>query len=466
MQKNYEELISSLDARLRPDASFDLVKRDLIIAGRSATLYFVDGFIKDEVFEKIMEFFFKLKADDLQGLETMGEFSERYAPYVEVETAADPDKAATLILSGAAALVVDSIADVLLIDTRTYPSRSITEPDKDRTMRGAKDGFVETLIFNTALIRRRVRDFALRMEYFQVGSSSKVDIAVCYLEGKTSSKTLNTVRERLKGINLKGLSMTQQALSEVLAPGSFFNPFPRIKFTERPDYASACLLEGRVLVLMDNSPTVMVLPTSFADFTKEANDYYFPPLTATYIRIIRMVISVVTVLLTPVFLLLIENPGWIPEWLSFIKLSDEPMLPVIIQLLLLEFVIDGLRIASLNTPDNLSSSLSIIGGLLLSEFAITAGWFAPECILYMSFVAIAGFSQPSFEMGYAQKFVRVFLLILTQFFGLWGFIFGLIATVITMGFTKTMTGRHYLYPIIPFNGKDFLKLFVRTKIKE
>ncbi len=462
----YDEMIQGLDERLCPDKSFDLVKRDLIIGGRRAALYFVDGFTKDEVFEKIMEFFFKIKPEELQGIESMSEFATRFMPYIEAAADSDMERTATNILSGTSVLLIDGIGDALEIDTRTYPSRSISEPEKDRSMRGAKDGFVETLIFNTALIRRRVRDFSLRMEYYQVGSLSKVDVALCFLDGKSDQKTVDILRKRLKNINLKGISMTQQALSEVLLPGSFFNPFPRIKFTERPDYASACLLEGRVLLIMDNSPAVMVLPTSFADFTKEANDYYFPPLTATYIRITRQLISLITVVLTPVFLLLVNHPSWIPDWLAFVNLSEEPTLPVIIQLLVLEFVIDGLRIASLNTPDNLSSSLSIIGGLLLSEFAITAGWFDPECILYMSFVAIAGFSQPSFEMGYAQKFIRILLLLLTQFFGLYGLIGGTVLSLLTMGLTKTLKGRDYLYPIIPFDFKGFCKLFVRTKIKE
>lgn len=462
----YDEMIQGLDERLCPDKSFDLVKRDLIIGGRRAALYFVDGFTKDEVFEKIMEFFFKIKPEELQGIESMSEFATRFMPYIEAAADSDMERTATNILSGTSVLLIDGIGDALEIDTRTYPSRSISEPEKDRSMRGAKDGFVETLIFNTALIRRRVRDFSLRMEYYQVGSRSKVDVALCFLDGKSDQKTIDILRKRLKNINIKGISMTQQALSEVLLPGSFFNPFPRIKFTERPDYASACLLEGRVLLIMDNSPAVMILPTSFADFTKEANDYYFPPLTATYIRITRQLISLITVVLTPVFLLLVNHPSWIPDWLAFVNLSEEPTLPVIIQLLVLEFVIDGLRIASLNTPDNLSSSLSIIGGLLLSEFAITAGWFDPECILYMSFVAIAGFSQPSFEMGYAQKFVRILLLLLTQFFGLYGLIGGIVLSLLTMGLTKTLKGRDYLYPIIPFDFKGFCKLFVRTKIKE
>ena len=462
----YEELTRQVDSRLAPEKSFDLVKREIIIAGKSAAIYFVDGFIKDEVFEKIMEFLFKITPDDLSGIETAKEFGTRFMPYVEIDDTADIDTACTAVLSGATVLVLDSICDFLIIDTRTYPVRSVSEPDKDRTMRGAKDGFVETLIFNTAMIRRRVRDYSLRMEYFQVGESSKVDVAICFLEGKSHPKTLEILRKKLKGINLKGISMTQQALSEVLAPTFFRNPFPKIKFTERPDYASACLLEGRVILIMDNCPTVMVLPTSFADFSKEANDYYFPPLTATYIRITRMFISIITVILTPFFLFLINNPAYIPDWLSFIKIDLPPAIPIFLQFLILEFIIDGLRIASLNTPDNLSSSMSIIGGLLLSEFAINAGWFSAECILYMAFVAIAGFSQPSFEMGYAQKFIRIMLLFATQFLGIWGFLGGLLLSVITMALSKTVTGRNYLYPIIPFNLKSFIKLFVRTKIKE
>lgn len=466
MLNKYDNLTNEIDSKLCPDKSFDLVKRELLIAGKRSALYFVDGFIKDEIFEKILEFLFRIKPEDLAGLETAKEFSLRFMPYVEVEDTNDPATACTSILSGMTALVIDGVSDFLLVDTRTYPVRSVSEPEKDRTMRGAKDGFVETLIFNTAMIRRRVRDFSLRMEYFQVGENSKVDLAICFLEGKSDKKTVDILRKKLKSINIKGISMTQQALSEVLVPTTFFNPFPKVKFTERPDYASACLLEGRVLLVMDNSPTVMVLPTSFADFTKEANDYYFPPLTASYIRITRQLISIITVILTPLFLLLINNPSYIPQWLSFIKLEQTPVIPIFLQLLILEFIIDGLRIASLNTPDNLSSSMSIIGGLILSEFAINAGWFEAECILYMAFVAIAGFSQPSFEMGYAQKFIRIFLLITTQIFGIYGFIGGLVVSILTMALTKTLNGRNYLYPIIPFSLNGFKKLFIRTKIKE
>ena len=462
----YEEMIQNLDARLQPDKSFDLIKRNLIIGGRRATMYFIDGFIKDEVFEKIMEFFFKIKSDEISGVDNMDEFAKRFIPYVEANADYEVDSVVTGILSGPCALLLDGIDGVMMIDTREYPTRSIEQPEKDRTLRGAKDGFVETLIFNTALIRRRIRDYHLRMEYHQVGTGSKIDVALCYIEGKCDQKLLTVLRKRLKDIQVEGMSMTQQAFSELLIPSLAINPFPKVKFSERPDYASACVMEGKVVLVMDNSPAVMILPTSFADFSKEANDYYFPPITSSYIRVVRLLVSLMTIFLTPVFLLLALNPAYVPSWLQFIlPEGKDGMMPLLAQLLILELVIDGLRLASLNTPDNLSSSLSIIGGLLLSDFAIDVGWFAPDCILYMSFVAIASFCQPSFEMGYAQKFMRIALIILVQLAGIWGLIGGTVFFVLIMLFSDTVIGKKYCYPIFPFNGKDALKLFVRTKIQ-
>lgn len=466
MTNNIKEVTSRLDKDLAVEDSFDLINRKITIGGRDAVLYFIDGFIKDEVFEKILEFFFKITPDELSAFSNMNEFAKIKMPYVEVDTAYDYDTIETAILSGPAVLVVDGVLGALIIDTRTYPSRSIEEPQKDRSLRGSRDGFVETLIFNTSMIRRRIRDTRLRMEYMSVGSSTKLDVAICYIDGIADKSIVQKVKKRLKNIKIRGISMTAQALSEAMIPGTGLNPYPRIKVTERPDYASACILEGKIGIVMDNSPGVMLLPVSFMDFTKEVDDYYFPPITGTYVRIVRMLISIATIYLTPVFLWLSNNPHILPENLSFILMSDPVKLPVIAQLIILEIVVDGLRIASLNTPDSLSSAIGILGALLLSEFAINSGWFATEVILYMAFVTISSFTQASFEMGYAQKFLRILTLILTQFFGIWGIIAGTVIGIVTMGFTKTMSGRKYLYPIIPFNGKDFLKLFVRTRITD
>ncbi len=460
-----KENIRQIDKRVCPNLNFDIIKRDIFIGGRQAALYFVDGFMKDAVFEKLMEFLYKLTANELRGIKDMTEFSKSYMPYTEADSASDIETVVTMLLSGPAVLLIDGIRDALIIDSRTYPVRGIEEPQKDRSVRGSKDGFVEALVMNTALIRRRIRDPRLRMEYHQIGSSSKVDIVISFIDGEADERLLKKLRERIKKAKISGISMTQQALSEALIPTSFFNPLPKTKFSERPDFASACILEGKVVVIMDNSPGVMILPVSFADFFKEVDDYYFPPITGTYVRIVRCLSSLLTVYLLPIVLYLYNNVSVMPDWLLFLAPKEELSISIFFQFLILEFVVDALRLASVNTPDALSNSIGIIGGLILSEFAITAGWFIPQTILFSAFVAIASFSQPSFEVGYSAKFLRIIMLVLTELLSFWGIILGTIIGIVALLSSKTLSGRNYLYPVFPFNLKDFGRIFIRTRIK-
>lgn len=461
----YRELIKKIDGEICPEKSFDIIKRELIIGGRQAVLYFIDGFIKDEVYEKILEFLYKQTPEDIDGIKDMAEFAKNKMPYVETDCERDTEKIVTAILSGPSVLIIDGIDGALIVDTRTYPMRNTEEPQKDKSLRGSRDGFVETLVMNTALIRRRIRDKRLRMEYIQIGKGTKLDVAISYLDGVADSRVLDILRKRLKEIDIEGISMTQQALSEKLQKNAFFNPFPKFKFTERPDYASACIFDGRIVLVMDNSPAVMILPISLSDFFRETDDYYFLPIVASYTRIIRMLVSVANVIITPLYLLLTMHSASVPDWLNVLIPEKSGEIPLFLQFLILEFVVDGLRLASLNTPDSLSNSLGIIGGLLLSEFAVTAGWFITEAILLMAFVTIAGFSLPNYEMGYAMKFERLFLLVAVRIFGLWGFLGGLILLITGMLFVKTLSGRNYLYPLVPFSKKGFAELFVRYPMK-
>lgn len=462
---NYDLWTKYLDGELKPDKSFDIIKRELEIGGRRAALYFIDGFIKDEVYEKILEFLYKQTPEDIDTITDMTQFARLKMPYVEVDSTNDKEAAVTAVLSGPSVLVIDGISGALMIDTRTYPMRGVDEPQKDKSLRGARDGFVETLVMNTAMIRRRIRDSRLRMEYMQIGKGTKLDIAISYLDGVADERVLNILRRKLQNMELNGASMTQQAIAEKLQKNAFFNPFPKFKTTERPDYASACIFDGRIVLVMDNSPSVMIMPISLSDFFRETDDYYFQPIVASYTRIIRMAVSISNVIITPLYLLLVNNPGLVPRWLDVIMPNDTGQIPLFLQFLILEFMVDGLRLASLNTPDSLSNSLGIVGGLLLSQFAIDAGWFITEAILFMAFITIASFSLPSFEMGYAMKFERLLLLLTTQLFGVWGFAGGIIFIFICMLLIKTLSGRNYLYPIIPFNLKGFLELFIRYPMK-
>lgn len=450
---------------LQPEKSFDLVCRNTEIAGRRCALLFVDGMIKDEVMEKMLEYFLKLAPSVWEDVADMQSFARRIIPYVEVADEDRLEAACTAILSGNLGLFIEGFSACALVDVRTYPVRGVEEPEKDKVLRGSRDGFVETVVFNTALIRRRIRDPKLVMSIQSAGESSHTDIVVCYMEDRADLELVGRIKERISHIQVQGLTMSQESLAEALISAKWHNPFPKTRYTERPDTASAALLEGRIVVLVDNSPSAMILPSGIFDFFREADDYYFPPITGTYLRITRIVIFLLTLFLTPLWLLLVEHPQWIPPWLAFIGVSEPNGVPILAQLLVLEFAVDGLRMASTNTPSIMSNSLSIIGALLLGDFAVQSGWFVPETILYAAFTAIANYAQPSLELGFAFKFARLGLLILTGCFGLWGFLGGTVLFLIILCSTRTLSGKSYLYPLIPFNARDFKRVFVRRKLE-
>ena len=249
---------------------------------------------------------------------------------------------------------------------------------------------------------------------------------------------------------------------ESLIRTRWYNPFPKIRSTERPDAAAASVLEGSVVVICDNTPEVMILPTSIFDFLQETDDYYFPPFTGSYLRILRQFVFFAAMLITPLWYLLVSNPEILHGRWRFLIPADPGEVPLIVQLFLIEFTIDGLKLASLNTPSMLSNSFSVVGGLLLGDFAVKAGWLCPEVIVYMAFVSIANFAQPSYELGYAFKYMRMLLLFATWLFGVWGFFGGIVLGLILVASNKTINGeRSYLYPLIPFNASALGRLFLR-----
>ena len=371
-------------------------------------------------------------------------FATTCIPYVEVDVIGDFDQIFRNLLSGVTCLFIDGYQACLAIDCRTYPARSVDEPDKDKSLRGSRDGFVETIVFNTALMRRRIRDRHLVMKMLEVGESSRTDVALCYMEDRVDQELLKNLNYRIRDIKVDDLRMNQQSLAECLFKRKWYNPFPKFKFTERPDTAAACLLEGKVVILVDNSPSAMILPTSILDIIEEANDYYFPTLTGMYLKISRALITFLTIFLTPVFLLFMQNLSWLPKIFAFVAVKIPSTFRLVFQLLMLEVAIDGLRLAALNTPSMLSTPLSVIAGLVMGEFSVKSGWFNAEVMLYMAFVAVANYTQPNFELGYALKFMRLELLVLTAVFNWIGFLTGTVIVICSICFNKTLSGRSYL----------------------
>lgn len=455
------ENVDMINSVLRLDKNADLIYKAIKIDGVDAGFYFVDGFVDDGIMQRLLQYFCGLKKEDI---ESANSFASSNVPYVEVSVENDVNEVITGILSGVVALFIDGINQAIMIECRTYPARSVGEPWKDKVTRGSRDGFVETMVSNIALMRRRIRDPKFSVEMMRVGERSRSDVAICYIEGKADSRLVAGLKDKLTRLKVEALTMNLQSLAECLLPGKWINPFPKYKYSERPDTAAAAVFDGNVILMVDNSPAVIILPTSIFDLMEEADDFYFPPMVGCYLRFSRFLITMLAIFLTPMWVLLINNPAWVPKWLEFILITDNITIPIILQLLILEIAIDGLKMAAVNTPNALSTPLSVVAGIIVGEYAISSGWFNAESMLYMAFINIATYSQASFEMGYALKYVRVMLLILTQIFGLWGFIIGCVITVLMVVFNKTLSGKSYIYPLIPWDSNMLKRKVLRVRL--
>ena len=461
---DYDTRTAQLDDLLGVGRNFDMVGREVSVGGRRARLWVVNGYAEDALIERMIGRL--LAVGSLKGVPDLAAFLAAYVTVPDAAAVTEVHDMVMGVFAGKTLLVIDGYDGGILLDAKEYPTRSVQEPDTSKVLRGSHDGFVESIMANAALLRRRIRDPALTLERHQVGGRSQTDVALVYMAGEANEKYLEQLRQKLKAIDVGSISMSQESVAECIVPKQWWNPFPKIRYTERPDVATASIMEGSILLMIDNTPSVMLLPTTLFSFAEEINDYYFPPLIGTYLRIIRLVVLFLTVFITPLWYLLVKNGDVLPGELEFLLVEDEYFVPLIVQLLLVELIVDILKLASLNTPDALSNSFSMLGALILGDFAVQARWLVPEVLVYMAFVAVAGYAQHSYEMGYACKMMRMALLILIWLWDSWGFAIGVIGVVALIASTKTVVGKGYLYPLIPFNGKKLMRLLRRRPINK
>ncbi|MBE6990633.1 MAG: spore germination protein [Ruminococcaceae bacterium] len=459
---DFAHCAAELDALLGDGRSFDMTSRVLRIGGRRAKLWVVNGYADDAVLERMIAVW--LAVPDFRGIGSLQDFLERYVSIADVTVETDRCRAVTAVFAGKTLLLIEGFDGVVLLDAKQFPLRAVEEPDSSRVLRGSHDGFGESLMRNAALLRRRVRSSALTLEPHQVGGRTGLDVAVCYMEGLADEALLAELRTKLAAIDVRSLSMSQESVAECLSPRQWYNPFPKIRYTERPDVAASCLMEGNVLLMMDNSSSAMILPTTVFSFAEEVNDYYFPPLIGSYLRLIRLAVLTMTLFITPMWYLLVNDPVHLPDALRFLLVEGDIAVPLILQLLLVEFIIDILKLASLNTPNALSNSFSMLGALILGDFAVRSRWLVPEVLVYMAFVAVANYAQHSYEMGYACKLCRIGLLLLIWLLGWWGFGLGVACILLLVATTRPLVGRGYLYPLLPFDGHALWALLHRRPI--
>ncbi len=461
LSTHLEENIAGLKKLLPIGKSFDLVTRNLSLGDTPAFFITINGMCRTEVIQQIFS--------DLQNpvymqnttVENIQNYIAAKIGYTQVELSSDPDKIIRQLLSGPSVLFIEGFAQAIIMDVRSYQTRGVEEPDTEHVTKGARDGFVETMLFNTNLIRRRIRSTALTFELLSVGRDSQTDVAIAYMDNLADPHLLDKLRYELKKLPASSLTMGAKSLEELLIPKHWYHPMPGIHSTERPDVASSYLLEGHILIIVDNSPTVLILPCSLFQFTQSPADYYRNPLTGCYFRLVRFLCIPISLFLIPVFYLI---TAYYQDFaVKYRLLSDDPpgWLELTIFVFAAEFLLDLFRYSSVHSASRFSGSLSIVGGLIIGEIAVELQWATKEVLFYAAITLLTTLALASIDLGDALRLYRMFLLIATVIFGIWGFGIGTALVLLSIATTPTFGRMSYLWPLLPFHWGALKTLLFR-----
>ncbi len=435
--------------------------RSLFLGETKAYWIGINGFCRVELLQQIFS--------DLQNpiymkdnrIEDIERYMNAKIGYAQASLSGSWEDIISNILSGPSALFIDGFAQAIMIDVRTYPARSVSEPDTERVTLGARDGFVETMLFNTNLIRRRIRSPRLTFEMQSIGAESKTDVAIAYLDNNVNHEFLARLKQSLTGLSVTSLTMGAKSLEELLVKKRWFHPLPCMHYTERPDVACSFLMEGHIVVIVDNSPSVLILPCTVFQFMQSPEDYYKSPVVGTYFRLIRFLCIPVSLILMPLFLLLtVYFPEFSEKW-EILSTESLPGPTIIFYIFAVEFLLDLFKYSASVSSSRFSGSLSIIGGLIIGDIAVELNWASVEILFYAAVTLLTSLSLASIEFSDALRVYRLFLVITTALFGLWGFLGGLALVLLSVITTPTFGGMSYFWPLYPFQWKALCTLLLR-----
>jgi stage V sporulation protein AF len=459
--KDLKKLEEIMVTRIGLDESFDLGVRKLKILKKDVHFYYVNGLCDTQFILEIVEELVEI--NDNERLSThLYDIIRNRIVHQSVEPVETVEDVIDEVLSGLIAFVVEGEDKALIVDVRSYPGRQPSEPDTEKVVRGSRDGYVENIIVNTALTRRRIRDGRLRFEIFRIGERSKTDISIAYMKDVANPSLIKTIKKELKTIKIDGLTMADKSVEEFLVKQGY-NPYPLVRYTERADVAATHILEGHVLIFVDTSPSVIITPTTYFHHLQHAEEYRQSPTVGTFVRWARFIGVIASLFLLPLWYLFVVDPSLLPEKIAFVGPNEQTNVPVIIQIFLADLGIEFLRIAAIHTPTPLSTAMGLIAAVLIGQIAIDVGLFVPEVILYVAVAAIGTFSTPSYELSVANKIVRLLLLGIVAIFHIPGFVIGSTLYVLAMVCIRSLN-TPYLWPFIPFNPRAFIEILVRRSV--
>nr|WP_245850819.1 spore germination protein [Paenibacillus herberti] len=458
-----EVFVERLKDEVGYKTSFDVIVRQMTFGGKKTAFFMLNGLSNGLIMTEILQRLSFLESDNIS-THAVESFMKLYVPAVQVEQEDDWTMMMTSVLSGSTGMYIDGEPTMLIVDAKSFPIRSPEEPALERVVRGSRDGFVETLLMNVSLVRRRLRDPMLRYEILRVGERTRSDVCIAYIDDIVDKKLLEAIRDKISAVEIDGLPLADKQLEEATVKRGW-NPYPLVRYSERPDVVAAHLLDGNVAVFVDTSPSVMILPTSFFDLVQHAEENRQTPFIGTYLRWVRFLGIMGSLLLVPLWLLFALKPEMLPAALSFIGPAKTSRLPIAIQFLLAEVGIDLMRMAAIHTPTPLALAISLVSAILVGDIAVQTGLFINEVILYMAVAAVGMFATPSYELSLANRVVRLLLICLVAVFHVPGLVVGWTAVFLILVMQRSFN-RPYMWPFIPFDARGMLKILLRLPVMQ
>ncbi|MEW9671816.1 spore germination protein [Ammoniphilus sp. 3BR4] len=450
------------------DRSSDIVYRDFQLGDRQkGMIVFLDGLVNmklidDDVIKPLLEYGKNPVSPTLLRFEELEHFlRNRVISAAQVSSGGDFQEVTDRVLSGDTALILDGIGQALFISAKEWESRSVEEPATEAVIRGPREGFTESLRTNTSLIRRRLKTPTLKMESMKVGRLSKTDLAITYLDGIADESVVAEVRERIGRIDIDAI--LESGYIEELIEDNPYSVFPQVQYTERPDKVVGNLLEGKVGIIIDNTPFALIVPVTFYEMLQASEDYYGRFMMTTAIRWIRFLFVVIALLFPSLYIALLTfHQEMVPTTLLFsIAASRETVpFPAIVEALLMEISFEGLREAGVRLPRPVGQAVSIVGALVIGQAAVEAGIVSAPMVIVVSITGIASFIMPSFNQAITIRMLRFPMMILAAILGLYGILLGLLFILSHMCRLRSF-GRPYLSPMAPMHFGDLKDVLVR-----
>ncbi|TCN01691.1 stage V sporulation protein AF [Paenibacillus sp. BK033] len=456
-----DEVFERLENEVGYKVSFDIVVREMTFGERRAAFFYMNGLAKDTILTEVLKRLTYLQPDDVSG-DAFHNFLHLYVPAAQVEKKDKWNEMLTFVLSGATAMFIDKEPHAIIIDAKAFPARNPEEPTLERVVRGSRDGFVETMMMNVSLVRRRLRDPQLRYELVRVGERTQSDICIAYINDLADPELVKSIKDKIELVHIDGLPLADKQLEEATVQRGW-NPFPLVRYSERPDVVAAHLLEGSVVVFVDTSPSAMILPTTFFDLIQHAEENRQTPFIGTYLRWVRFLGIFSSLFLLPLWLLFVVHPELKPQALTFLGPEKVGKLPLIVQFLIVEVGVDLMRLASVHTPSTLATAVSLVAAIMVGDIAVKTGLFINEVILYMAIAAVGMFATPSYELGLANRIVRLVLIIAVTLFNAPGFIIATTAILMMLCMQRSFN-RPYMWPFIPFDYRAMWNIIVRKPV--